>query len=130
MPAPLLDRSLWPALLPPAGLAGLGLLFILWPSAGAALFGLPPPEGTARAWLAVVGLRDLVFAGYAFALAALVSRRALGVLLAVTALIPVGDVAILFATGSGRAWHVALHLGSGAMVAGAAWWALRGPGAR
>lgn len=116
---------LWPALVPPAGLAALGLLFILWPRAGAWLFGLELPEGGARAWLAVVGLRDLVFAGYAFALASLASRRALGILLALTALIPVGDVAILLATGSGSPLHVALHLLSCAVMAGAAWWAFR-----
>jgi len=117
--------SLWPALVPPAGLAALGLLFILWPSAGAWLFGLDLPEGGARAWLAVVGLRDLVFAGYAFALAAFASRRALGTVLALTALIPVGDMAILLATGSGSALHLAAHLFSCAVMAGAAWWALR-----
>ena len=122
---PALPPPLWPALVAPAGLAALGVLFIFWPAAGAWLFGLDLPEGGARAWLAVVGLRDLVFAGYAFALAAFASRRALGILLALTALIPAGDIAILLAMGSGAALHVALHLLSGAVMAGAAWWALR-----
>jgi hypothetical protein len=101
----------------------LGLLFILAPRMGAALFGLPAPEGASLGYLPVIGLRDLAFGLYLFALARLAGRRAVGTVLAITVLIPAGDVAIVALE---RGWsspgHLLLHAASGgAMLAGAVW---------
>jgi hypothetical protein len=122
---PIRDPRCWPALLLAAGLMALGGVFILAPGVGADIFGLPRPEGEAAAWLAVVGLRDLVFGGYVVALAVWGSRRALGIVLAVTALIPVGDIAVLLAVrGPAAGWHLLLHLLSAAVVSAVAAWTL------
>jgi hypothetical protein len=120
-------RRAWPALLLAAGLMALGAVFIIWPRLGAAIFGLPAPDGPAVAWLAVVGVRDLVFGSYVIGLALLASRHALGLVLALTALIPVSDIFILLAvTGLASPMQLLLHLASAAAVAATATWTLRG----
>jgi hypothetical protein len=120
----------WPALVLAAVFLGLGGLFILAPRAGAALFGLPAPEGEAVviAWLAVVGLRDLVFGLYLVVLALLATPRALGAVLGTTVLIPLGDVLILLIVRGGEvaAGHLLVHLASAGVLAGAAALTLRG----
>ncbi len=104
----------------------LGGIFILAPRLGAAIFGLPAPEGASAVWVAVVGTRDLVFGGYVLVLATLSTRRAVGVVLGVTALIPLGDILILLAVeGVASPWHLLLHLASAGVVAATAAWTLR-----
>ena len=66
---PIRDARDWPALAPALALVALGVVFVAAPGWGAAIFGLPAPEGTAAAWIAVVGRRDLAFGGYVLALA-------------------------------------------------------------
>jgi hypothetical protein len=102
---------------------GLGLLFILAPHLGAALFGLPAPDGPSLGYLPVIGLRDLAFGLYLFALARLATARAVAAVLAITVLIPAGDVAIVaMERGLSSPGHLLLHAMSGAtMAAGAAW---------
>ena len=120
---PIRDASAWPALAPPIALVALGAVFIASPRAGAAVFGLPAPEGHGAAWVAVVGLRDLAFGGYVLALALFSTRRAVGVVLGTTVLIPLGDVLVLLAVrGFSSPGHLLLHLaGAGVMAAAAAW---------
>ncbi|MFC7543794.1 DUF4267 domain-containing protein [Siccirubricoccus deserti] len=84
------------------------------------------PRGGGAAWLAVVGLRDLAFGGYILALARLSTRCAVGVVLGVTAVIPLGDVLILLAVrGLSSPGHLLLHLASAGVMAAAAAWMLR-----
>jgi hypothetical protein len=111
-----------------AALMALGCVFIAAPRLGAAIFGLPAPEGQGAAWLAVVGARDLVFGGYVLALALFSGRRAAGVVLGVTALIPLADILILLAAGAASPGHLLLHLASAGAVAATAAWTLRGTG--
>ena len=107
-------------------LVALGVVFVAAPGLGAAIFGLPAPEGDGAAWIAVVGLRDLAFVGYVFALALLSTRRAVGLVLGVTALIPIGDVLVLLAVrGFSSPGHLLLHLASAVVMAAAAAWMLR-----
>ncbi len=120
------DPGVWPALAVAVALMALGSAFILAPPVGAAIFGLQVPAGPGAAWLAVVGLRDLVFGGYVFALALLSSRRSVGVVLGTTALIPLGDILILLAVeGVTSPGHLLLHLVSACAVAATAAWTLR-----
>jgi hypothetical protein len=107
------------------GLGTLGIVFIAAPRWGAAIFGLPPPEGAALAYIPVIGLRDLAFAGYLLGLLWRGDRNAATLVLAVTLLIPLGDIAILLAVrGAGAGWHLLPHAVSVAAVAGA-WRILR-----
>lgn len=112
----------WPALALVLGLAALGLVFIAAPRVGATIFGLPAPEGEALAYLSVIGLRDLAFGGYTLGLLLRRDRGAVAVVLAVTLLIPLGDMAVLLAVrGMAAGWHLLPHALSGTAVAVAAW---------
>jgi hypothetical protein len=125
---PIRDPAAWPALPPAVALMVLGVVFIAAPGLGGAVFGMPAPEGDSAAWLAVVGLRDLAFGGYVLALALLSTWCAVGVVLGVTAVIPLGDVLILLALrGLSSPGHLLLHLASAGVMAAAAAWMLRDP---
>ena len=103
----------------------LGLLFLTAPRLGAALFGLPAPEGSAFGYLPAIGLRDLAFGLYLAALA-WTAPRALALILGITVLIPVGDVLIVaFARGLDSPAHLLLHAASALTLAGAAAWLSR-----
>ena len=116
---PHLERRPWPA--PALALVALGVVFIASPRTGAAVFGLPAPEGHGAAWIAVVGLRDLAFGGYVLALALFSTRRAVALVLGTTVLIPLGDVLVLLAVrGFSSPGHLLLHLASAGVMAAAA----------
>ena len=101
-------------------------LCIASPHTGAAVFGLPAPEGHGAAWVAVVGLRDLAFGGYVLALALFSTRHAVALVLGTTVLIPLGDVLVLLAVrGFSSPGHLLLHLASAGVMAAAAAWLLR-----
>ena len=115
------EPSTWFVLALSAIFVALGVLFLLAPRLGAALFGLPAPEGEAFFYLPAIGLRDLAFGLYLFALARLSHARAVGTILGITTLIPAGDV-IVVALAHGWTLHVLLHAFSGlVMAAGSAW---------
>jgi hypothetical protein len=94
---PIRNAAALPALAPALALVALGVVFMASPRAGAAVFGLPAPEGHGAAWVAVVGLRDLAFGGYVLALALFSTRHAVALVLGTTVLIPLGDVLVLLA---------------------------------
>ncbi|WP_207540209.1 DUF4267 domain-containing protein [Sabulicella rubraurantiaca] len=114
------------ALSPAVVLAALGVLFVVAPRAGAAVFGLPAPEGDALGYLRAIGIRDLAFGGYVLALAWLAGRRAAGIVLAITLLIPVSDLALILSIrGFDSPLHLLLHAASGIYVGLAAMILLR-----
>jgi hypothetical protein len=121
-------RSLatWIVLTPVIGLLALGLVLIVSPRLGAAIFGIPA-DGSGLRYVAALGVRDLAFGLYVAALAMFASRRAVGIVLALTMLIPIGDIAILVAErGLSAPGHLLLHALSGLYMAGASLWVLRG----
>jgi hypothetical protein len=119
----------WIVLAPAIGLAGLGLLFIALPRAGAALFGIPAPEEPGLAYLRAIGLRDLAFGLFVLALALFSTARAVGIVLALTVLIPAGDILLVLAErGLSSPGHLLLHGASGLYMALAAVWMLRPSG--
>ncbi len=68
----------------------------------------------------------LAFGGYILALASLSTGRAVGLVLGVTVLIPLGDVLFLLAVrGFSSPGHLLLHLASAGVMAAAAAWMLR-----
>jgi Domain of unknown function (DUF4267) len=105
---------------------GLGLLFLFAPRAGAALFGLPAPEGMSLGYMAAIGLRDLAFGLYLLILSRVSTRRVLGLIFGTTMLIPIGDVVIVAAErGFDSPGHLLLHGASAAAMAAASVWLLR-----
>jgi hypothetical protein len=99
----------------------LGALFLFAPHWGAGLFGIPAPENAGFAYLPAIGLRDLAFGLYLAALARLGSARALSAVLALTTLIPLGDMALVgWARGLDSGFHLLLHGASAALMAGSA----------
>ena len=100
-------------------------MLIVAPRLGAAIFGLPAPEGAGIGYVVAIGVRDIAFGLYILALAWFAGRRAVGITLAVTVLIPIGDILVLVVhTGLSSPWHLALHALSGLYMAAAAAWVL------
>ncbi|MCB5175030.1 DUF4267 domain-containing protein [Microvirga lenta] len=103
----------------------LGILFVFAPRAGAALFGIRPTEEAGLAYVSAIGLRDLALGLYLFVLSRISTRRAIGAILAVTVLIPIGDVVIVFLErGLESPGHLLLHGGSAFVMAASAAWLL------
>jgi len=103
----------------------LGLLFVFAPRAGAALFGIPAEEGSGLSYVSAIGLRDLALGFYLFALLRLSTRRAIGAILGITVLIPVGDVILVFLErGFDSPGHLLLHGLSGVVMAASSLWLL------
>ncbi|HZH51714.1 MAG TPA: DUF4267 domain-containing protein [Microvirga sp.] len=119
------EPSTWLVLALSATFLLLGVLFIFLPHAGAALFGIRPGESAGLSYVSAIGLRDLALGLYLFALARLSTRRAVGAILGITVLIPIGDVAIVWMErGLESPAHLLLHAGSAVLVAASAAWLL------
>jgi len=105
---------------------GLGLLFLVAPLSGAVLFGLAAPGGEGYGYLPAIGLRDLAFGIYLLILSGTATRRTLGLILAATLVIPVGDIIIVTAArGSDAVLNLLLHGASAAVMAAGSVWFLR-----
>jgi len=118
-----------------AALAGvfllIGVVFIADPATGAAIFGIPAPGGEGRSYVQALALRDLALGLYLLGLLRLGSRRALGIVLAATVVIPLGDLWLVGTQeGPFTPWHLLLHGASAAATAGLACWLLWWPMAR
>jgi hypothetical protein len=119
-----------PAILIVLGLSAvfllLGLLFIAAPRWGALLFGIPVSEGEAFSYVRAIGFRDVALALYIAALALWSTPRALSLVLGLTVLIPVLDLALLISVrGLSSPEHLALHGVSAVCFAGLALWIAR-----
>jgi len=121
-----IDLSFWLTRLLSLVFIGLGLLFLVAPRAGAALFGLAAPEGESSGYLPAIGLRDLAFGLYLLILSFTAPRRSLGLILAATLVIPIGDLVIVAAVrGSDAVLNLMLHGVSAAVMAAGSIWLLR-----
>jgi hypothetical protein len=119
------DVATFVAIAPAVALVLLGVVLIVAPRLGAAIFGLPVPEGPAMGYVRAIGVRDIAFGLYVLALAWFSGRRAAGILLAITVVIPIGDILVLLAlTGLSSPGHLALHAASGVYMSAAAAWLL------
>ena len=104
----------------------IAALFVAAPALGAAVFGIPAPGGSGLAYVRALGLRDLALGLYLIGLALFSSRRAVGVVLAATVVIPVGDaLLVLMQEGLSSPGHLLLHGLSGGCCAAVALWLLR-----
>ena len=87
-----------------------GVRFLLDGHGAAAGFGIDPwPTGTAAGYFAVKGIRDIAIGLNLLALFALGQRRATGVLLAITAMIPIADMIIVLTHGGTVATALGVH---------------------
>ena len=97
---------------------GLALVLVLRPDAGAALFGIAADGAGARAYVRAVAIRDLALSLYMLALVRWASRRAVAILLGVTTVIPLCDLALLLLETSRLSlFYGAIHGASAAIFA-------------
>lgn len=103
----------------------LGVLFTASPASGAAIFGIPAPNGFSAGYLRAIGVRDVALALYLGGLACFSTRRAVCLVLGASVLIPICDVILVWSSGTATPWQIALHAGSGASLALVAVWVWR-----
>lgn len=104
----------------------IAALFVAAPALGATVFGIPAPDGAGLAYVRALGLRDLALGLYLIGLAVFSSRRAAGIVLAATLVVPAGDMLLVLAwQGLSSPGHLLLHGFSGACAAAVAVWLLR-----
>jgi hypothetical protein len=104
----------------------IDVLFIASPRTGAGVFGIPAEEAAGLAYVQALALRDLALGLYLLGLLRFSSRRAIGIVLAATVVIPVGDMLLILSReGMASPRHLLLHGFSGGCVAMVALWLLR-----
>jgi hypothetical protein len=103
----------------------LGGLFIASPASGAAIFGIPAPNGVSAGYLRAIGFRDVALALYLVGLACFSTRRAVCLVLGASVFIPVCDVILVWSSGTAAPWQIALHVVSGGSLALVALWVSR-----
>ncbi|WP_246687828.1 DUF4267 domain-containing protein [Methylorubrum extorquens] len=103
----------------------LGGLFIASPASGAAIFGIPAPNGVSAGYLRAIGFRDVALALYLVGLACFSTRRAVCLVLGASVFIPVCDVILVWSSGTAAPWQIALHVVSGGSFALVAVWVSR-----
>lgn len=87
----------------------LGGLFILVPEAGGVVYGLEAHTASALFYIRAIGLRDLAVAGYILGLTVIGQRPALAIFLALTTVIPAGDLLLLGLAGTASVFNYVLH---------------------
>jgi Domain of unknown function (DUF4267) len=91
----------------------LGLRFLLDPEAGASGFGVPASAaGDASAYLATKGIRDTASGLFILALIAARQLHALGWLLLVATIIPVGDALVVLSHNGSAGLALGMHGGA------------------
>jgi hypothetical protein len=87
-----------------------GTQFLFAGHTAAPTFGIDPwPTGVAAGYFAVKGIRDIALGLNLLALFALKQRRATGVLMAISALIPITDMITVFSHGGPAATALGVH---------------------
>jgi hypothetical protein len=104
---------------------GLAALFLFSPATGAAIYGFPATTPESLFFVRAIGLRDLALAAYLAGLALGGSRRALTIVLALTVIIPSGDLFLLASAGAGGLVHYLLHGSSLLCFACLSFWSWR-----
>lgn len=87
-----------------------GSQFLFAGHTAAPSFGIPEwPTGVAAGYFAVKGIRDIALGLNVLALLALRQRRATGVMMAITALVPIVDMITVFSHGGPAATALGVH---------------------
>jgi hypothetical protein len=104
----------------------IAVLFAASPVLGSAVFGIPVTEEGGLFYVRALALRDGALGLYLLGLLRFSTRRAVGIVLAITVVIPVGDLLlVLDQEGLSSPEHLLLHGISGAGCAMVAFWLLR-----
>ena len=83
-----------------AGIAAIGLLALLVPIHAASMFGVPVKSVDAASWVRIAGVRDIAYGAVMGSLLAFREKRAAGLLILLSIIIPAGDAfSVLAATG-------------------------------
>src|SRR6516165_9206758 len=87
-----------------AGIIVIGCFYLAAPQRISGTFGLKPPASDAdtRAWLRPKGIRDVVAGLVLLAMMLTADGRVLGIVLLVEAIIPLGDMSIILASGGSK----------------------------
>lgn len=99
------------ALLVGVGIIPLGAMYLANPRGATQSFGLPLPEagGNIAWWLRLKGTRDIVSGLVVLALIAWGGPRMLGIVLAIEALIPLGDMSLILAAKGSSTRALGVH---------------------
>lgn len=103
----------------------LGLIFVVMPKAGAAIYGVVADGSAMLLYVRAVGIRDLALSAYLIGLAYAGSVRALTILAAATVVIPLGDVGLLILSDRSLGLPHVLHASSALCFAATAFWGRR-----
>lgn len=93
------------------GIISLGLVYLWVPRSATLSFGLPLPEAGANIvwWLRLKGVRDVVSGLVVLAMMAWGNLLMLGIVLAIEALIPLGDMSLILAAKGSKERAVSIH---------------------
>lgn len=108
-----------------AVLFSVGLLFMAAPNSGTAVFGFPAETEQTLRFITVLGFRDLGLSVGLAVLALFADRRAVGLLLGTSAIIPLCDFLFILSEAGFTTGPLVLHGGSGLCLAGLSAWSLR-----
>jgi len=93
------------------GIIVIGCFYLLSPERISGTFGLKPPASDADtlAWLRPKGVRDVVAGLVVLAMMLTVDMRAVGIVLLVEAIIPLGDMSIVLGSGGSKSRAFSIH---------------------
>ena len=94
-----------------AGIIVIGCFYLAAPQRISGTFGLKPPASDAdtRAWLRPKGIRDVVAGLVLLAMMLTADGRVLRIVLLVEAIIPLGDMSIILASGGSKSKAFSIH---------------------
>ena len=89
----------------------LGCFYLVSPARMTGSFGLklPASDDHTRAWLRLKGVRDVVSGLVVLAMMLTADRRLVGIALLVEAIVPLGDMSIILASGGSKAKALSIH---------------------
>jgi hypothetical protein len=93
------------------GIIVIGCFYLLSPQRISGSFGLKPPASDAdtRAWLRPKGIRDVAAGLVVLAMMLFATSRFVGIVLLVEAIIPLGDMSIILASGGSKLRALSVH---------------------
>ena len=93
------------------GIIVIGCFYLVSPERISGTFGLKPPASDAdtRAWLRPKGIRDVVSGLILLTMMLTADGRVLGIVLLVEAIIPLGDMSIILASGGSKSRALSIH---------------------
>src|SRR5215468_10082428 len=99
------------AVLVSVGIIVIGCFYIASPERILGSFGLKPPapDADTRAWLRLKGIRDVAAGFVVLTMMLIGGRQLVGIALLVEAIIPLGDMSIILASGGSKSTAFSIH---------------------